>query len=54
MPLIILMMAMGLAAGFLLGAFLIILIALLDNRVKSEEDLKVFEIPVIGVIPEIE
>ena len=45
---------MGLAAGFLLGAFLIILIALLDNRVKSEEDLKVFEIPVIGVIPEIE
>lgn len=45
---------MGLVAGFLLSAILIIVIAILDNRIKSEEDLKAFELPVIGVIPEIE
>ena len=45
---------MGIAAGFLLGAALIIFIVLLDNRVKSEEELKAFNLPVIGVIPEID
>ena len=44
----------GFALGFVLGALLIIIIRLTDTRVKSEEDLKKFNMPIIGVIPEIE
>lgn len=45
--------------GFLLGMFLslaiVVLVELLDNRIKNEEDLiNSFNLPIIGVIPEIE
>ena len=44
----------GFVLGLLVGAVLLIIIRLLDTRVKSEEDLKKFNVPIIGVIPEIE
>ena len=43
----------GAFIGGLLAAAVIVIIALQDKRIKSEEDLKGFEIPVIGVIPDI-
>jgi len=44
----------GFVLGFIVGAVILIVIRLLDTRVKSEEDLKKFNVPIIGVIPEIE
>ena len=43
----------GAFVGGLLAAAVIVIIALQDKRIKSEEDLKGFGIPVIGVIPDI-
>lgn len=44
----------GFALGLVIGALIVIFIRLLDTRVKSEEDLKKFDIPIIGVIPEMD
>ncbi len=44
----------GFVLGLVIGAVIIIFIRLLDTRVKSEEDLKKFDIPIIGVIPEMD
>ncbi len=40
--------------GFILAAGVILLFYLFDNKVKSEEDLqKIVEVPILGVVPEI-
>lgn len=46
--------AIGLVLGFIVSCGLILLMEILDTRIKSEEELtKLLDIPVIGVIPEI-
>lgn len=45
---------LGFVVGLVLGAAVIIFIRLLDTRIKSEEDLKKFDVPIIGIIPEME
>ena len=42
----------GAACGGALAAVVIVILALQDKRIKSEEDLKNFNIPIIGVIPD--
>ena len=44
----------GFALGFVIGVLIIIFIRLLDTRIKSEEELKNFNVPIIGVIPEMD
>ena len=44
----------GFALGLVIGAVIIIFIRLLDTRVKTEEDLKRFNVPIIGIIPEMD
>lgn len=42
----------GAFIGTMIGIIIIIAITLMDKRIKSEEDLQQYNIPVIGVIPE--
>ncbi|MGN1014145.1 MAG: YveK family protein [Butyricicoccus sp.] len=44
--------AVGFLLGFLLSAFVIVLRALMDNRIKQEADLEEKQYPVLGSIPE--
>ena len=44
----------GLLIGFILSAGLVVLMELLDSRIKDEEQLRsMLDLPVLGVIPEI-
>lgn len=43
--------AAGLALGLLLSAAFVIIVSILDNKVKSEADLKLADLPLLGVIP---
>ncbi len=51
-PNIALQTVVGALVGFLISAALIVFGVIMDNRVKSEDDLKKYKVPVIGVIPE--
>ncbi len=42
----------GAFVGMLLSAIVIVVISLMDKRIKSEADLQSFELPVLGVIPD--
>ncbi|MDP4119029.1 MAG: Wzz/FepE/Etk N-terminal domain-containing protein [Bacillota bacterium] len=42
----------GAFAGILLGALGVIIVSLMDKRIKAEEDLQKYELPVLGVIPD--
>ncbi len=45
--------ALGLLAGIVLMAALIVIRELMDTRIKSEEDLKEWDLPILGVIPDL-
>lgn len=45
--------AIGLLLGVVLAVGLILVREMLDTRIKSEEDLKEWELPVLGVIPDL-
>ncbi len=44
----------GAALGFFVSALFFIILNLLDNHVRTEEDLASFELPILGVVPTIE
>ena len=44
----------GAAIGFFVSALFFIILNLLDNHVRTEEDLASFELPILGVVPTIE
>lgn len=45
--------AIGLLLGIVVAVALILIREMLDTRIKSEEDLKEWELPVLGVIPDL-
>ena len=46
---------LGLVLGFILSASIVVLMELLDSRVRDEDQLRnMFDLPVLAVIPEIE
>lgn len=45
-------LAIGFLLGFLLSSMLIVLREVLDTRIKSEDDLAVFELPMLSNIPD--
>ncbi len=45
--------ALGLIIGFVLACLLVLIIDLFDTRIKDEEKLKVWNLPVLGSIPDL-
>ena len=43
--------AAALALGLLLSAAFVVIVSLLDNKIKSDADLKQADLPLLGVIP---